>query len=251
MSLFVSESIDNYTLLEEGRQRAWVLAREAECLGPALFRGEGATPLGTGGRGEVSRVVLSDGEAILRAYRRGGLVAKVLRDRFLFHNRMLAEFRVTLGLHQDGAAVPEPLGVVWECRAGAYRGAIATRRLPGETLLDHLRQGGDPEVLRLTGQRIRELHDLGLWHADLQVKNVLTDGRAVWIIDFDNARRGRPVSTLGRCRNLLRFRRSLEKHGLSLDNFDSILQGYGDLGISPWLSALYRIRGTVSDFVQK
>lgn len=243
--------MENYSLLEAGRQRAWVLSGEADLLGPALFRGEGTTPLGTGGRGEVVKLALAGGECIIRAYRRGGLAALFLRDQFLFHNRMLAEFRLTLGLHQDGAAVPEPLGVVWESRARAYRGAIATRRLPGETLLDHLKRGGDPEVLRLTGRRIRELHDMGLWHADLQVKNVLTDGREVWIIDFDNACRGRSVSALGRCRNLLRFRRSLEKHGLSLDNFDSILQGYGDLGISPWLSALYRIRGTVSDFVQK
>ena len=243
--------MENYTLLEEGRQRAWVLSREADLLGPALLRGEGTTSLGTGGRGEIARLPLAEGECIIRAYRRGGLAALFLRDQFLFHNRMLAEFRLTLGLHQDGAAVPEPLGVVWESRVGRYRGAIATRRLPGQTLLEHLRSTAAPEVLRLTGRRFRELHDLGLWHADLQVKNVITDGRDVWVIDFDNARRGRPVSALGRCRNLLRFRRSLEKNGLSLDNFDQILQGYGDLGISPWLSALYRIRGTVSDFVQK
>jgi 3-deoxy-D-manno-octulosonic acid kinase len=95
------------------------------------------------------------------------------------------------------------------------------------------------------------MHDLGVWHADLQVKNIMTDGAQIWLLDFDDARMEKPLSGLARARNLLRLRRSLEKHGRLLDNFDSILEGYGKLGLPRWLSGLYRIRGVVSDTLRK
>jgi 3-deoxy-D-manno-octulosonic acid kinase len=165
---------------------------------------------------------------------------------------MLAEFRVHVALYQQGFPVPEPLGVVWERRALLYRGAIATRSLEARTLLDYLNSSETKaSLLVLCGQRIREMHDLGVWHADLQVKNIMTDGSKIWILDFDNARMGKPLSDRARSRNLLRLRRSLEKHGRSLDNFNSILEGYGKLGLPRWLSGLYRIRGLVSDTLRK
>jgi 3-deoxy-D-manno-octulosonic acid kinase len=165
---------------------------------------------------------------------------------------MLAEFRVHVALYQQGFPVPEPLGVVWERRALLYRGAIATRSLEARTLLDYLNSSETKaSLLVLCGQRIREMHDLGVWHADLQVKNIMTDGSKIWILDFDNARMGKPLSDRARSRNLLRLRRSLEKHGRSLDNFHSILEGYGKLGLPRWLSGLYRIRGLVSDTLRK
>jgi 3-deoxy-D-manno-octulosonic acid kinase len=203
------------------------------------------------GRGQVSRFPLSSGEGVLRRYRRGGLIARLSKDRF-WGNRMLAEFRVHVALYQQGFPVPEPLGVVWERRGLLYRGAIATRSLEARTLLDYLNSSETKaSLLVLCGQRIREMHDLGVWHADLQVKNIMTDGSKIWILDFDNARMGKPLSDRARSRNLLRLRRSLEKHGRSLDNFNSILEGYGKLGLPRWLSGLYRIRGLVSDTLRK
>lgn len=239
----MSDLLVPYTFVERHHGAGYVLSDEADAIRAALFDGAGEDSGETAGRGRIQRFPLRAGEGVLRRYLRGGLVARVLGDRYA-RNRMLAEFEITARLYAAGAAVPQPLGVVWERRGGFYRGAIATRALDGVTLLDALRgETADGALLRRCGERIRELHDLGVWHADLQVKNILVGNRAVWIIDFDNARAGRPVSRLGRRRNMLRLRRSLEKHGRSLDNFTSILAGYGELGLPRWLSCLYRLRG--------
>lgn len=245
------ETFPGYIFCEKNHRSGYVLAAESEPVSAALFEDIGCTVDAAAGRGQVSRFPLTNGEGVLRHYRRGGLVARVANDAFL-GNRMLAEFRIHLALFQQGFSVPEPLGVAWARSGALYRGAIATRSLEAVTLLDYLNGGAlEPSILALCGQRIREMHNLGVWHADLQVKNIMTDGEAVWLLDFDQARMGKPLSDQARTRNLLRLRRSLEKHGRSLDNFDSILEGYGKLGLPRWLSGLYRIRGVVSDTLRK
>lgn len=247
----MSDCLEAYTFTEKNGRSGYVLSREAEAVTWALFDDAGCTIDTAAGRGQVSRFPLDKGEAVLRRYRRGGLVARISTDAFL-GNRMLAEFRMIATLHKKGFSVPEPVGVAWERRGLLFRGSIATRSLTAVTLLDYLREPGDKKAtLELCGRRIREMHDHGVWHADLQVKNIMTDGTKVWILDFDNARRVSSLSSRSRSRNLLRLRRSLEKHGQSLDNFDAILEGYGRLGLPRWLSGVYRIRGMVSDTLRK
>lgn len=247
----MSDSFPAYSFIEKNGRSGYVLTAEADAVTGALLDGTGCTVDAASGRGQVSRFPLESGEGVLRHYRRGGLIAHISKDRFL-GNRMLAEFRVHLALYQQGFPVPEPLGVFWEQRGPFFRGAIATRSLDAITLLDYLKEpDAKRDVLVQCGQRVRELHDLGVWHADLQVKNIMTDGVQIWLLDFDNAQMGKPISERARARNLLRLRRSLEKHRRSLDNFDSILEGYGKLGLPRWLSGLYRIRGIVSDTLRK
>jgi hypothetical protein len=51
-------------------------------------------------------------------------------------------------------------------------------------------------------------------------------------------------------RNLLRFRRSLQKNGLSEACFGAFLAGYGDLSgaeIPAWLDKAYQLRGKCSE----
>ena len=245
------ETFPGYIFCEKNRRSGYVLAAESEPVSAALFEDMGCTVDAAAGRGQVSRFSLKNGEGILRHYRRGGLIARIASDAFL-GNRMLAEFRIHRALFQQGFPVPEPLGVAWERHGALYRGFIATRYLEAVTLLEYLRNpAAKREILTLCGQTIRTMHDISVWHADLQIKNIMTDGAQVWLIDFDNARMGKPLSNRARARNLLRLRRSLEKQGRSLDNFDSILEGYGKLGLPRWLSGLYRIRGVVSDTLRK
>ncbi|HRZ84421.1 MAG TPA: hypothetical protein P5069_18360, partial [Candidatus Hydrogenedentes bacterium] len=63
------------------------------------------------------------------------------------------------------------------------------------------------------------------------------------LIDFDGARVGAPPGNVNRARNLLRFRRSLERRGLELGLFDAFREGYGPAVIPGWLDLAYRLRG--------
>lgn len=215
----------------------------------ALLDRAGCTPAALGGRGEVWRFPLPEGHGIVRPYRRGGLMRHVLRNAFLLKNRPLHEFRVHLFLYRRGLAVPEPLGVAWRRRGLLFSGALATRELSGRHLQDYLAAAPryPEDTLRRVGSLIREMHDAGVYHADLQVRNVFVGVDRVYLMDFDRATRRKRVSRLRRARNLLRLRRSFTKNFLPLRFFDLVREGYGDLRFPLWLRAGYALKARLSD----
>src|SRR5947209_20583845 len=77
----------------------------------------------SGGRGGVVRVRLEAGDWVVRHYRRGGMVAAVLGDRYLWsgaeRTRGFAEFRLLAELARRGLSVPIPVAARYR-RVGAY-----------------------------------------------------------------------------------------------------------------------------------
>ena len=217
----------------------------------ALLERERCEPLASLGRGHVFRFPLADGAAILRPYRRGGLVSLLSSDSYLVVNRPRREWDVHVYLYEQGFPVPEPLGVVWERRGLLYRGAFATRWIYAVDILEFARAYPDEAspLLARVGELIRRMHDLGVYHADLQVRNILVrrEDRDLAFIDFDNARRLQRVSGMARARNLLRLRRSCLKNGMAPDGFAAIQRGYGMQSFPWWLDRAYRVKGTLSD----
>jgi 3-deoxy-D-manno-octulosonic acid kinase len=237
-----------YSFEQRGNQSAYALRAVADDVFAALFAGEGCTALSNSGRAPVRVFRISNGEGILRDYRRGGLAALFLQNAFI-GNRMLQEFEVHRYLFAEGARVPEVLGVAWKKHRVFYRGSIATRRIPGETLLEFLMEDENEKrsaCLLEAGKAIRGMHDKGVWHADLQLKNLMVAGEDVWIIDLDGARKSPSLRDSARARNLLRLRRSFEKHGVALGNFATLLAGYGPIVIPSWLDWAYRFRGATA-----
>jgi len=174
-----------------------------------------AAPVASGGRQAAWYVYGVYGDAVLRHYRRGGLMARVNRQMYLWQGvqrtRAFAEWRVLARLHALGLAVPRPLAAgVWR-RAGVfYTAAILTQRIPQvRTLAQSLAQA-DPDPIAAA---IAAMHQAGVWHADLNAHNILLDAHGkVWLIDFDRARdHGAPLAPGLRAANLQRLRRSLEK----------------------------------------
>jgi len=88
-----------------------------------------------------------------------------------------------------------------------------TARIEGaQTLVDVLPEAkNSTELWADVGKCIRRFHDAGLWHADLNARNILLNSeRQAYLIDFDRARftPGKKVDGQG---NLNRLKRSLVK----------------------------------------
>lgn len=184
----------------------------------ALAAAGRASPGGTG-RAATVRFSVDGDTMILRHYRRGGLVSRLVDDRYLRtglrRSRPWRELALLTRLHAGGMPVPPPVAarisfenplLPW------YRGDLITGYLDGiRTLAEALRAGqlGDLDWPGI-GATIARFHAVGVDHADLNAHNVLIDDAGiVYLIDFDRAR----LRFRGRWRwgNLARLRRSLNK----------------------------------------
>lgn len=188
------------------------VARPGEGLFDAQNPRLRAQPVTSGGRQAAWFVSGPFGEGVLRYYRRGGLVAKLSRDRYLWlgavRTRSFSEFEVLRRAHAAGLATPRPLAAAYWRLGPFYRAAILVERIPGaRPLAQDLRDA----FAEAAAMAVHRMHEAGIFHADLNATNVLMDreGRA-WIIDFDKGRLG-PLSARDRRSNLLRLRRSLAK----------------------------------------
>lgn len=247
-----------YVSIHNGRQTALVHHSYAEHVAAAFFEGKACIPVRKGGRNAlVFRFPLGSGETgIIRTCRRGGLVRRLFKDAYPFSNRPLREFRVHLYAYSRKLPVPEPLGVFWERKGIAFRGAVATREIEAVTLFTALKRlqsnaGRFEPLLIHAGRAVRHMHELGICHADLQLGNILVTHTGIHLIDLDKARVFPKLSTLRRARNLLRLRRSLGKNGFPPELFERILDGYGADVIPHWLDVAYRVKGMLSDGITR
>ncbi len=231
-----------------------ILARSdcAERVADAMSDSQLCRPSGKGGRGDLLRFDCAGGTGLIRRYQRGGALRHVVKDAYVFINRPLREFVLHRHLLATGLDVPPLLGVCWSRSGLIYRGAIATVEIDGEDLLAHLQKNPDDrQTLQACGRLIRHMHDLRLWHGDLQLKNILVGSSGLLLIDFDKARL-LPRLTPQQCaRNLFRLRRSFEKHRFPLEYFEDVCAGYGVLAVSAWVDRLYEVKGRCSDWAAR
>jgi 3-deoxy-D-manno-octulosonic acid kinase len=216
---------DGYRTLRRGRVRTAVRADLVDSLAPWLLETPLAPPPDSvaiaGGRGGAWRVMLPGGlRAVLRCYRRGGLVARVVRETYLgFVGRPFHELEVTTEARRRGVAAPEVLAARVEGWL-LYTGAIVTAEIPDAvTLLEALRRAADDASRRALATRagsvVARMHRAGVWHADLNLTNLLVPvggPSTLTILDLDRARLGsRPLPPRACRQNLARLARSLRK----------------------------------------
>lgn len=189
-----------------------------------------------GGRGAVRIVDAGPlGEAVLRPYRRGGLVGRFNRRRYFAGNRAFDELVCTHRLRRRGAPVPEALAAVQVSLRPGYAGCLATRRVPRSRPSSiALAAPGAPveALLEAMGRSVRRFHEAGGVHADLNAHNLLVSDDAdgpVTIIDLDRGSVcGGPAPPRIVRANRQRLRRSLRKLELfeALERWDAFLRGY-------------------------
>jgi 3-deoxy-D-manno-octulosonic acid kinase len=170
----------------------------------------------TGGRGSVSLLRQDDGaEWVLRHYRRGGLIAAITADRYVYiganRTRAFREWRLLAELRRRKLPVPAPIAATYVRSALTYRADLITERLRARTFADVLMEGAvGGDVWHAVGATIAKFHAEGVHHADLNVHNILLGpNHAVYLLDFDRGRiraRGAWESSV-----LARLQRSLEK----------------------------------------
>lgn len=186
---------------------------------PQWFDPEGRAmrPAPAGGRGAVSFVDTPAGTCALRHYRRGGLVARLVRSRYVWagaeRTRAFREFRLLARLVELDLPVPAPVAARYERHGFSYSADLLTRRIEGARTLAQMLDAATSDLGERIGETIARFHAAGVWHADLNAHNVLIDDRnAVWLLDFDRGRM-RPPRKSWRCANLGRLDRSLRKLG--------------------------------------
>lgn len=191
-----------------------------------------AAPVQVGGRQAAWYVAGDFGSGVLRHYHRGGFMARLSLDHYVWagarRTRSFAEFELLDFMSRRGLAVPKPLAAIYWRYAASYRAAILVERISNvQALAKALTQPHHRAVARA----IFAMHNAGVWHADLNAYNILLDGRnQAWLIDFDRGRR-RAVTPRLRDANLLRLRRSLIKVAgtVGLDYWNEINRAYQDL----------------------
>lgn len=225
----------------------WVLAvaDAPVVVAPELFRpGSGADErtLG-GGRADVRffRVPARDEDAppvglVHRRYVRGGLPGRFVRRRYLWtglaRTRPVRELVLAATLHRRGLPVPDAVAARVRRRGLVWEGDLLTVEVPdSRTLADRILAGtAPPELWAAAGRSVRNVHDAGAFHADLNIRNLLVDAAdGVWVIDWDRGRLRR-VRPGWRRANLLRLRRSLAKEpaldAAARDRWPDLMAGY-------------------------
>ncbi|HET7266900.1 MAG TPA: 3-deoxy-D-manno-octulosonic acid kinase [Oleiagrimonas sp.] len=178
-----------------------------------------------GGRASACFVDSPAGECVLRHYHRGGMVANVLGDRYLWtgrdNTRSFAEFRLLVRLCELDLPVPLPLAARYVRRGIHYTADLITRRIEhSRTLAECLHEEClDATLAQTCGVLIARFHGHGVWHADLNAHNILVTDQVNYIIDFDRGQLRTPARAWQQS-NLARLRRSLIKLGAARDGED-------------------------------
>jgi len=214
-----------------------------EWFAPDYWRGQGALQMQSGGRGGVAVVDTPAGACVLRHYRRGGRIATLMRDRYLWtgadRTRPFMEFRLLAEIARLGLPGPAVLAARYRRHGLFYSADLITRRIAGaQTLAERLADGRlDGELAGEVGALVARFHRAGIWHADLNAHNVLVTEDALYLIDFDRGRLRAPDEAW-RQANLQRLHRSLFKLGAAADDVAAFERDV-------WQPLLYRYRRTL------
>lgn len=192
-----------------------------------------------GGREAHPVLVLPTGEkAVVRRYRRGGLMRRVNRGRYFGGNRAFDELRATERARAGGVRTARIVAAVEHPRVVGYTAMLATLLIPGASDAAAWLETADEEramsMLRDAGRQLALMHEAGVAHPDVNLRNLLVVEREVspevWLLDFDRARvHAGPVPRARRAADLRRLARSARKLRAPISNegWRALAEGYG------------------------
>lgn len=169
-------------------------------------------------RGQMNTLEVAPFGALVRKhYFRGGLVANWNRDHYWFLGesscRSFHEFRVLNEVLERGLPAPQVVAAFYWRRGLRYQAELYTSLIPQALSLQQLisMQTAELEHFKAAGRCIRQFHNAGLWHADLNAMNLVFDAEdQCYLLDFDQARWRKPKAKW-KHENLSRLLRSIDK----------------------------------------
>lgn len=209
---------DSFVETRTPRAVGWVREDLAD-VGLEPFWGPLRPMPGASGRGGVGVLQVGASELVVRPYRRGGVLAPILSDRYLAPSRALAELAVLLELQRQGVPVVAPVAAVARRRGLFWRLRLCTERLvDARTMPQFLADFSSARrrAVEAVGAAVRLAFAAGLRHPDLHPDNVLcrADGAGVHavLVDLDRARMDAPLPPRARDGMLARMQRYINKH---------------------------------------
>jgi len=180
------------------------------------------------GRGSYLSVPVTENSSerfVIRDYRHGGLLGKLFGGVFLNGDRPLNEMFTSEIASQRGVPSAEVIAIAKRRLWGLfYKAKFISKEIDGAVDIIEFLKKSSPEfiqtykkpVILALVKLIRNMHDAGIYHADLHLKNILlkkdsTGEFTAYIIDLDKSVVLDKLDIQQRIKNLLRLDRSLEK----------------------------------------
>ena len=172
---------------------------------------------------------------VLRQYSHGGLLRAITGNLYFVGARSFRELALAEEIRSCGISTISPIGAIHHrIFSPFYQAYFLSLEVPNAIdLIQYFQEIGTRptrqnlslkrKTIRSAGVLIRQFHQAGFFHGDLQLKNILIAGEQLLLIDFDRSYRKKSLSLKEKMRNLLRLNRSVEKwiqQGLSLTRTD-------------------------------
>ncbi|MCX8065674.1 MAG: protein kinase [Candidatus Hydrogenedentes bacterium] len=177
-------------------------------------------------------------ELLIKVYFHGGGVKYFLPSMYFFKNRGLDELKFYIHNLNNQNFVPQYIGAFWIKKMPFYITGTISKYIPNtedlESILTnpHKKSSEKDIISEKVGSTIRFMHDRGIYHRDLHLKNILIKNpeclisSEVFIIDFDKAKIKKTMGLFWRTLNLLRLKRYFFKTEIPLGYYNHILKGY-------------------------
>ena len=223
----------SFTIVKRGNTTLFVKEKHKESILRIILDKEFLHKSGSNtqvkyGRGSYLSVPVAENSAerfVIRDYRHGGLLGKLFGGVFLSGDRPLNEICISETASQRGVPSAEVIAIAKRRLWGLfYKAKFISKEIDGAVdMVEFLKKSSaefiqtykKPVILALV-KLIRNMHDAGIYHADLHLKNILlkkdsTGEFTAYIIDLDKSVVLNKLNIQQRIRNLLRLDRSLEK----------------------------------------
>ncbi|MHC4139887.1 MAG: lipopolysaccharide kinase InaA family protein [Planctomycetota bacterium] len=162
---------------------------------------------------------------VVREYWHGGMIGNIFKDLFWDGMRPVRELLVCEAANRVGIKTTEIIAIVKNRILGPlYKFRLVTKEITGSIdLIELLLHSGENRLLKQKRQiinklaeAVKDMHDAGIYHADLHLKNILVQSDAggsvnVYIIDLDKSKQYEKISFQKRMKNIMRLDRSVVK----------------------------------------